>query len=72
VPPLAVALSPSSSPELTESQVNATAINRVLWGARLALIATLSYFLELEAELDLLGSGYITKLTSDEMEALWA
>jgi hypothetical protein len=31
VPPLAVALSPS--PELTESRVNAVAINVVRWGA---------------------------------------
>jgi hypothetical protein len=41
-------------------------------GAELALTVALSYFLELEVELDLLGSGYNADLTSDEMEALWA
>jgi hypothetical protein len=35
------------------------------------LTATLSYFLELEAELELLGSGYIADLMSNVMEALW-
>jgi hypothetical protein len=33
VPPLAMALSPSPCPELTESQVNAAAINGVQWVA---------------------------------------
>jgi hypothetical protein len=33
VPPLAVALSSSLSPELTETQVDAMAVNRVQWGA---------------------------------------
>jgi hypothetical protein len=54
VPPLAVVLSPSSSPKLTESQVNAAGIKGVQWGARLALTVA---FPKLEGELDLLGSG---------------
>jgi hypothetical protein len=71
VPPLAVALSSSSYPKLTEARVDAVAINGVQWGARLALTAALSYFLELEDELDLLGFGYNADLLSDGMETLW-
>jgi hypothetical protein len=48
----------------------AMSINGVQWGTQLALTTTLSYFLELEVELDLLGSGYNVDPTSDEMEAL--
>jgi hypothetical protein len=71
VPPLAVALSPPSPSQLTETQVNAAAINGVQSGARRALTAFLSHFPELEVELDLLGSGYNANLMSDEMEILW-
>jgi hypothetical protein len=71
VPLLVVALSLSSSSRLTETQVNAMAINGVQWGACLALTVVLSHFPELEVELDLLGSGYNADLTSDEMEVLW-
>jgi hypothetical protein len=42
MPPLEAALSPSSSPEMTESGVNVAAINGVQLGTRLALTATLS------------------------------
>jgi hypothetical protein len=35
------------------------------------LTAILSHFLELELELDLLGSGYNANLTKDEMEVFW-
>jgi hypothetical protein len=70
VPPLAVALSPSSPSQLTETQVNAAAINGVQWGAWLALTTVLSHFLKLEVELDLLVSKYNTNLMSDEMEVL--
>jgi hypothetical protein len=43
VTPLAVVLSLSLFPKLAESQVNATAINGVQWGARLALSQRLSW-----------------------------
>jgi hypothetical protein len=56
VPPLQVALSLSSSPELTEAQVD----------------TALSHLLELEVELDLLGSSYNADMMSDQMEALWS
>jgi hypothetical protein len=39
-------------------------------GARLVLTAALSYFPEMEVELDQLGSGYNADLSSDEMETL--
>jgi hypothetical protein len=67
-PPLAVALSPSM--ELTEGHVHAATINGVQWGSWLALTMVLSHFPELESKLELLGSGYNTHLTSDEMETL--
>jgi hypothetical protein len=40
-------------------------------GGRLALIAILSYFPELELELELLGSRYNVDLMKDEMEVFW-
>jgi hypothetical protein len=69
VPPVAVAM--SLSPKLTETQVDAMAVNGVLWGARLVLTAVLSHFPKLEVELDLPGSSYNADLSSDEMETLW-
>jgi hypothetical protein len=68
-PSLVVVLSPST--ELMEGHVNATAINRVHWGARLALTAVLPHFPLLEPEFELLGSGYNVNLMKDEMEAFW-
>jgi hypothetical protein len=68
-PPLAVVLYLST--ELIEGRVNAVAINRVQWGARLALTAVLSHFTKLESELELLWSGYNIDLTDGEMEILW-
>jgi hypothetical protein len=47
VPPLAVALSPFSSPEQIESQVDAAAANGVQLVAQLVLAVALSYFPEL-------------------------
>jgi hypothetical protein len=37
----------------------------------MVLTATLLYFPEMEADLELLGSGYNADLMSYEMEALW-
>jgi hypothetical protein len=67
-----VVLSPSLSPEMIETRVDAATINGVQWGGgKLALTAALSHVLELEVELDLLGSGYNADLSSNEMETLW-
>jgi hypothetical protein len=52
-------------------QVSAAALNRVRWGGRLVLTTVLLHFLELEVELDLLGSGYNANRLCDEMETLW-
>jgi hypothetical protein len=41
-------------------------------GAWLAITIALSFFPELEVELDMLGSRYNVDLTHDEMEVLWA
>jgi hypothetical protein len=71
VPPLAVALYPSLSLELTETQVDAATVNAVQWGARLVHATTLLHFPEMEVELDPLGSGYNADLASDEMIILW-
>jgi hypothetical protein len=56
--------------EQIEGRVDVVAANGLHWGAQLALTAILSYFLELELELELPGSGYNADLTKDEMEAL--
>jgi hypothetical protein len=47
----------SSVAELIEDCIDPAAANRVCWGTQLALDATLSHFLELGSELELLGSG---------------
>jgi hypothetical protein len=57
--------------ELLEGQVVATVSNGVCWGTRSALVTALSHFLELEAELELLGSGRNTVLPEDQVDALW-
>jgi hypothetical protein len=36
------------------------------------LITVVSHFLELETDLEVLGSGRSTGLTEDEVDALWA
>jgi hypothetical protein len=71
VPPLAVALPPSSLSGPSETQVSTAAVNGVRWGVRLVLATDLSHFPELEVELDLLGSCYNTDHSCDEMETPW-
>jgi hypothetical protein len=41
-------------------------------GGRLAPTTTLSHFLELETEIELLGSGHNVDLTEGRLDALWA
>jgi hypothetical protein len=43
--------------ESFESRIDTEATNRVRWGTQSALVATLSSFLELKYELELLRSG---------------
>jgi hypothetical protein len=47
------------------------ATNGVHWVTNLALAATLSHFLELGTELELLGSGRNTNMTERQVDALW-
>jgi hypothetical protein len=65
--PSSLAASLSAVVELLEDRVNAVAANRVRWG----LVATLSHYLKLEAELELLGSRCNMALTEDQVDALW-
>jgi hypothetical protein len=57
--------------ELIEGRVDATAANGVCWGAWSVLTTALSHFLELEIELELLGSGSNVDLTEGQLDALW-
>jgi hypothetical protein len=60
----------SSAVDLIDGHVDGAAANRVSWGARLALIAALSHFPELESELELFGSKCNTDLTKSQLNAL--
>jgi hypothetical protein len=51
--------------ESHEDQINIATTNGVRWGACSALFAALSHFLELKAELELLGFGRNADLTDD-------
>jgi hypothetical protein len=68
-PTVAVALFETA--DLIESHVGAEATNGVHWGARLALTTFLLHFPGLELELVLLGLGYNSDLTNDELKAFW-
>ena len=56
--------------ESFESWVDIAASNGVRWGTRSTLVAPLSHFPELEAELELLGSMRNAALTEDQVDAL--
>jgi hypothetical protein len=66
-----MATSLSTPVELLEGRVDATVTNKVRWGTRSALVFALSHILELDAELELLGSGRNTTLMEDQVDALW-
>jgi hypothetical protein len=67
--PLAVSLSLVA--ELHEGRIDTAATNRVRWGTQLVLVATLSHFLELGTEVELLRSGRNVDLTENQVNALW-
>jgi hypothetical protein len=56
--------------EMLEAQIDIAGANGVRYGTRSALVATLSHFLELQTELELLRSGRIVDLTEDQADAL--
>jgi hypothetical protein len=57
--------------ELLEGQINTTTATGVRWGTQTTLVAALSHFLELEAEVELLRSGCNVDLTDDQADVLW-
>jgi hypothetical protein len=61
----------STVAELLKGRFDTMTTKGVHWGTRSALITTLSHFLELEVELELLGSGHNATLTEDQVDALW-
>jgi hypothetical protein len=67
-----LAMSLSSPIDLIEGCVDATATNRVHWGAPLALAAALSHIPGLDLKLELLGSRYNVDLMEGQLDAFWA
>jgi hypothetical protein len=53
--------------ELLKAWVDAVVAHRVRWGTRSLLVTALSYFLELDAKLELLGSGRNAALMEDQV-----
>jgi hypothetical protein len=60
----------SSVVKLLEDRIITATTNRVRWGTWSTLAVTLSHFLELWTELELLGSGRNVDLMNDPMDAL--
>jgi hypothetical protein len=61
----------SLAAELIKDCVNVVATNRVCWGTRSVLTTTLSHFLELATELELLGSRHTADLMEYQADGLW-
>jgi hypothetical protein len=68
--PSSLAASMPTVAELLKGQIDAVAANRVHWGSRSVLVATVSHFLELETELEVLGSGCRADLIEDKADTL--
>jgi hypothetical protein len=56
---------------LLEGCIDVVAANGVRWRTWSVLVATLSHFLELKTDLELLRSGRDAGLTEDQVDALW-
>jgi hypothetical protein len=67
--PSSLSASLSIMAELLEVQIDATTANRVRRGTRSLLVASLSHFLELKSELELLGFGRNADLIEDHADA---
>jgi hypothetical protein len=65
-----MAVSMSAVTEQLVGQIEAAATNGVCWGSCSALVATVSHFPELVADLEVLGSGCNAGLTEDEVNTL--
>jgi hypothetical protein len=46
--------------------------NGVCWGSHSALVVAVSHFPDLDADLEVLGSGHSAGLIEDEVDALWS
>jgi hypothetical protein len=68
--PSSLAASLSTVAGLLEGRIDTAIANGVHWGTRSALVATLLHFLELEIELELLGSGRDAGLMEVQVDAL--
>jgi hypothetical protein len=64
------ATSMSAVVELREGRIDTTTANGVRWRTRSALVAAVSHYLELDADLEVLGYGRSAGLTEDEVDAL--
>jgi hypothetical protein len=58
--------------ERLEGQIDTVATNGVRWGSRFSLVAFVSQFSELDADLEVLGSRRNVGLTEGEVDALWS
>jgi hypothetical protein len=62
----------SAVAELLESWIDVVTANGVHWGYCSALVAVVSHFLELNADLEVIGSRCSAGLIEDEVDALWS
>jgi hypothetical protein len=53
-------------------RIDVATTNGVCWGSHAALVVAVLYFLELDANLEVLGSGRNTGLTEGEVGAIWS
>jgi hypothetical protein len=58
--------------EQLEGQIDGVLANGVHWGSHSALVAMVSHFTELDADLEVLGSGCNAGLIEDEVNDLWS
>jgi hypothetical protein len=63
--PSSLVTSISAAAELLEDQIDATATNRVRWGSRFMLVASMLH-------LEVLRSGRSTGLVEGKVDALWS
>jgi hypothetical protein len=60
----------STVAELLEGWIDTATADRVYWGSHSALVVTISHFPELDADLEVIGSGRSVGLIGDEVDAL--
>jgi hypothetical protein len=70
--PSSLATSISAAAELLEDQVDAAATNKLHWGSHFVLVAAMSHFPKLDANLEVLESGCSAGLVEGKVDALWS